>query len=96
MFSSLLIATPVVRRFMDIGFASELLAMVQGSALPLTFAAAACACFKAFTSADDIRPPASKAFLFARTLHKAHNSTEVRCPHSCWCRDAMIQQELNR
>jgi hypothetical protein len=59
------------------GFAEQLLQRLGQEALPLDFMLPACSCIRAFTSADDERPTASKAFLHARLLAKTHGALKV-------------------
>lgn len=58
---------------MHIGFGSDLLDVIANPATPNCVTAASCGALRSFTTADDERPPASKAFTHARMLAK-HNS----------------------
>ena len=61
---------PCSRRFVDSGFAADLVQLLQHKELTSEAAAACAGALRSFTTADDERPPASKAFVHARVLAK--------------------------
>lgn len=76
---------------MDMGVASDLLKLLQllsssiklsnSSSAAVSAAASAAGALRAFTTADDDRPPASKAFMHARLLAgQPHNALQVLLP----------------
>ena len=76
---------------MDIGVAADLLNLLQlltntlkqnpVDSTAATAAGAAAGALRAFTTADDDRPPASKAFMHARLLAgQPHNALQVLLP----------------
>jgi hypothetical protein len=68
---------PPPRRFMDLGFGELVLQRLADAQLPSDFIPPACSCLRSFTSADDERPIACRAFLHARLLAKQHNALKV-------------------
>jgi hypothetical protein len=54
----------------DSGFAGELVQLLHHEGLTPEAAAACAGALRSFTTADDERPPASKAFVHARVLAK--------------------------
>jgi len=61
--------------FVDNGFAAAALDLLRLPSTPLAVAGGACACLRALCNADDLRPPASRAFQTARNLAKNNAST---------------------
>jgi hypothetical protein len=55
---------------MEIGFAADVCDLLRRPDVQLPAAAAAAGALRSFTTADDERPPASKAFAHARMLAK--------------------------
>ncbi|KAG2442170.1 hypothetical protein HYH02_009658 [Chlamydomonas schloesseri] len=59
------------------GVAATLLELLQQPEAPLELIGAACGVVRSVTTADDERPPASKAFMHARVLAKSHAAIRV-------------------
>ncbi|GLI67218.1 hypothetical protein VaNZ11_011142 [Volvox africanus] len=64
-------------RLVDSGTVATLLEQLQAPDAPLDFVGAACGVVRSVTTADDERPPASKAFMHARILAKSHAAIRV-------------------
>ncbi|EFJ47195.1 hypothetical protein VOLCADRAFT_105247 [Volvox carteri f. nagariensis] len=64
-------------RLVDSGTVATLLEQMQEPNAPLDFLGAACGVVRSVTTADDERPPASKAFMHARLLAKNHAAIRV-------------------
>ncbi|GIL83032.1 hypothetical protein Vretimale_8546 [Volvox reticuliferus] len=64
-------------RLVDSGTVATLLEQLQAPDAPLDFVGAACGVVRSVTTADDERPPASKAFMHARVLAKSHAAIRV-------------------
>ncbi|KAG2434650.1 hypothetical protein HXX76_007544 [Chlamydomonas incerta] len=59
------------------GVAATLLELLQQPEAPLELIGAACGVVRSVTTADDERPPSSKAFMHARILAKSHSAIRV-------------------
>eukprot|EP00198_Chlamydomonas_reinhardtii_P003087 XP_001692423.1 predicted protein [Chlamydomonas reinhardtii] len=59
------------------GVAATLLELLQQPEAPLELIGAACGVVRSVTTADDERPPSSKAFMHARVLAKSHAAIRV-------------------
>ncbi|MEW5303712.1 MAG: hypothetical protein WDW36_006378 [Sanguina aurantia] len=64
-------------RFVEIGFAVALLELLKSESLHADAVSSACGCIRSYTTADDDRPPSSKAFAHARALCKHHAAMKV-------------------
>lgn len=64
-------------RLMDMGFVGLLLDKLKVPDVALEFVAPACGTVRSVVTADDDRPPASKAFMHARLLAKTHSAIRV-------------------
>ncbi|GLC34380.1 hypothetical protein PLESTB_000734900 [Pleodorina starrii] len=64
-------------RLVDSGLVATLLEQLQAPEAPLEYVGAACGVVRSVTTADDERPPASKAFMHARVLAKSHAAIRV-------------------
>lgn len=64
-------------RLVDVGFAAALLGILAQPSTSLELVAPACGVIRSVTTADDERPPSSKAFMHARMLAKASSAIKV-------------------
>ncbi|KAG2492015.1 hypothetical protein HYH03_009744 [Edaphochlamys debaryana] len=64
-------------RLVDSGTVAALLQLLQAPDAPLDLISASCGVLRSVTTADDERPPSSKAFVHARLLSKHHAAIRV-------------------